>query len=262
MIPRGVNIDMSEAKDFDSFIKELVTERIEETPRPKKEEVWGQIITRVRMERKKERRKIFLKRLRPSFVACAFITLLTVLFVNFQSPVMALTNRIIKSIMVITGDTIKIYKKVDPSANDKTPDYLFGRDIDDPRVGEAQKQVNFRLFIPEYIPKDFKLDKVDVLNKFEKKETVTFLYVNANSDKKDSFEIKQRSFPNGANVALNIKKDDNTKIENITIDGIEYTQVNYGEYHYGLLWDIGEVGCEINGKITKEEIIEIAKSMK
>ncbi|AUS96073.1 hypothetical protein CDQ84_18745 [Clostridium thermosuccinogenes] len=175
---------------------------------------------------------------------------------------MAFTNRIIKSIIVITEDTIKIYKKVNSPTDGKTPDYLFGRDIDDPRIGEAQKKVHFRLFMPEYIPKDFKLDKVDVLNKYEKKETVTFLYVNTNSDNKDCFEITQRSFPNGTNVALNIKKDENTKIENLVIDGIEYTLVNHEEHLNGLLWDSGEIGCEINGNITKDEIIKVAKSMK
>ena len=63
-------------------------------------------------------------------------------------------------------------------------------------------------------------------------------------------------------MALNIKKDDNTKIDNMTIEGIEYTLVNYEEYHNGLLWDSGEIGCEINGKITRNEIIKVAKSMK
>lgn len=250
------------SKDFDSFIKELVIERIEEMPRSPKEEVWEQVINRLREERKKEKRKTLLKRLKPALAACVLIALLTGLFVNLQTPVMAFTNKIIKSIMVIKDDTIKIYKKVDSPGDEKKPDYLFGRDIDDPRVGEAQKKVHFRLFIPEYIPKDFKLSKVDILNKYEKKETVTFLYINANSDKKDCFEITQKSFPNGTNIALNIKKDENTKIENITIGGLEYTLVNYEENLNGLLWDSGAIGCEINGNITKDEIIKVAKSMK
>lgn len=250
------------SKDFDSFIKELVKERIEEMPRPPKEEVWEQVITRLRAERKKERRKTLLKRLKPTLAACVLIALLTGLFVNFQAPVMALTNKIIKNIMVITGDTIKIYKKVDSTTDKKTPDYIFGRDIDDPRVGEAQKKIHFRLFIPEYIPTDFKLNNVDVLNKYEKKETVTFLYLNSNNDKKEYFEIIQRSYPNGADVTLNIKKDENTKIENLTVDGVEYTLVSHKENLNGIFWDNGNIGCEISGNIAKDDIIKVARAMK
>lgn len=250
------------SKDFDSFIKELVIERIEEIPHPHKEEVWEQVITRLREELKKEKKKALLKRLKPVLVTCALVILLTGLFVYLQAPVMAFTDKIIKSIMVIEEDIVKIYKKSDFSGDEKTPDYLFGRDIDDPRIGEAQKKVHFRLFIPEYIPKKFKLDKIDILSKYEKKETVTFLYINTSSDNKESFEIKQRSFGIGTNGALNINKGDNTKIENITIDEIEYTLVYYEENINGLLWDSGEIGYEINGKITMDEIIKVAKSMK
>jgi len=248
-------------RDFDSFFKELVRERIDEMPCPPKKEVWEQIKTRLRVERKKERRKYILKRLRPVFAVCILIAFLTVIYVNFQTPVMAFTNKIIKSIMVIKGDTIKIYKKV-VNADEGTTDYLFGRDIDDPRIGEAQKKVHFRMFIPEYLPKDFKLNGVDVLNQYEKRETVTFQYLNSDSNKKECFEIIQRSYPNGADATLNIKKEDNTKIEQLSVGGVEYTLVSYEKKLNGLLWDNNNIGYEINGNITKDDIIKVAKSMK
>jgi len=248
-------------RNFDSFFKELVRERIEEMPCPPKEEVWEQIKARLRAERKKERRKHLLKRLKLVFAVCIAIAFFTVLYVNFQTPVMAFTNNIIKSIMVIKGDTIKIYKKV-VNADEDTHDYLFGRDIDDPRIGEAQKKVHFRMFIPEFIPKDFKLNSVDMLSQYEKRETVTFLYLNSDSDKKECFEIIQRSYPNGADVTLNIKTDDNTKIEHLSIEGIEYTLISYEKNLNGVLWDSGNIGCEINGNINRDDILKVAKSMK
>ena len=42
-------------RDFDSFFKELVRERIDEMPCPPKEEVWEQIKTQLRAERRKEK---------------------------------------------------------------------------------------------------------------------------------------------------------------------------------------------------------------
>ncbi len=249
------------SKDFDSFIKELVKERIDEMPRPPKDEVWRQLITQLRQEHSKERKLKILKQLRSAFTACMVIIFLIVLYINPNTHVAAFTNKIIESIVVMTENTVKIYKKVDSTAGDNT-DYLFGRDIDDPRIGEAQKKVHFRLFIPGYIPKDFKLDSIDVLNKNEKKETVTFLYKNANSDKKDCFEIRQQSYSDDASVTMNIEKDESTKIENLTIDGIEYTLISHEKNLNGLLWDNGNIGCEISGNISRNDIIEIAKSMK
>ncbi len=249
------------SKDFDSFIKEVVKERIKKMPRPPKSEVWEQVITRIRLEHKKELKKNLLKRLKSAIAACILIAFLAVLYVNFQAPVMAFADRIIKSMIVIKEDTIKIYKKVVSLSNESIPDYLFGRDIDDPRIGETQKKIHFRLFIPEYISKGFQLNKIDIINNYDEKETVTFLYSSSN-DKKDCFEIIQWNFPAESNIAVNITKDENTKIEYLTIDGIEYTLISYEKNLNSLLWDNGTVSCEINGNLSRDEIIKIAKSMK
>lgn len=249
------------SRDFDSLMRELVKERIREMPHPPKDEVWEQIINRLRQERRKERKIKMLKQLRSVFTACMVIIFLIVLYINPNTRVAAFTNKTAKSIVEITQDTFKIHKKIDFAAAGKA-DYLFGRDIDDPRIGEAQKRIHFRLFTPEYIPKYFKLDSVDVLNKNEKNETVTFLYINSNNDKKDCFEITQRSYSDGASVTMNIEKDEDTKIENLAIDGIDYTLVSYEKNLNGLLWDNGNIGCEISGNISRNDIIEIAKSMK
>lgn len=249
------------SKDFNSFFKELVQERIDEVPCPPKDTMWKKLIVQLRIERKKEKRKRLLNRLKPVIAACIIVAFIAILYAIPQTQVMAFTNKIIKNIIIITEDTIKIYKKVD-NESDKTNDYLFGREIDDPRIGEAQKKIHFRLLIPEYIPKDFKLNNVDVLNKYEKKETVTFLYLHSNSDNKECFEIMQQSFPNGSDVTLNIKKDENTKIEKLTVDGIEYTFLSYEKKLSGILWDGENISYEINGNLTKDEIIKVAKSMK
>jgi len=51
------------AKSFDSFIKELVTEEIENAPCPSSDGVWEQVI----MKYKKERRKILYRKLKPVY---------------------------------------------------------------------------------------------------------------------------------------------------------------------------------------------------
>lgn len=69
-------------------------------------------------------------------------------------------------------------------------------------------------------------------------------------------------YPNGTDITFNIKKDENTKIERLPIEGIEYTLVSYEKNQNGLLWNSGSIGCEINGNISKDDILKIAKSMK
>lgn len=250
------------AKDFDSFFKELIQERVDEIPCPHHEDMAKKIIKQVKAESKKEKRDKFLKRLKPSVAICIIIAFMVILYAIPETHLMALTRKIIKNIIVVTEDTIKIYKKVDPNSSDKNDDYLFGREIDDPRIGEAQKKIHFRLFIPGYIPEYYELENVDVLNKYEEREAVTFLYLKTDSDKKEYFEITQQSFPKGADVTLNIKKGKHTKIENLTIDETEYTLISNGENLNGILWDTGNIGCEISGNLTRDEIIEVAKSMK
>ena len=97
---------------------------------------------------------------------------------------------------------------------------------------------------------------------YEGKETVTFLYLKSDSNEKECFEITQRSYPNGTDITYNFKKDENAKIEQLSIEGIEYTLVNYEKNLNGLLWNNGNIGCEINGNISKDDVLKTAKSMK
>ena len=245
------------AKDIDAFIKELEQERFNNITCPPSDEMWGEIIIRLRKEKKK---KLF-KRLRPVFAASIVIVLLTISFIHFQIPVKAFTNKIIKTIQEITESTFKIHMKVVSNEDEKDNDIFFGRNIDDPRIGEAQEKIHFKMIIPEYIPENFKLSNVDVINKYEKKETVTFLYINSDNDKQ-CFEITQRSIPHNSEVTLNIGKDENTKIEHLSINETECTLVSYDKNLNGLLWNNDNISYELSGNISREDIIKIAESMK
>jgi hypothetical protein len=246
-------------KDLDLMIKKAFKIRYEETNYLPSQEVWEKVIKRLR----KQRRLDILKRLKPVIAACALVVLLSGLFTVFNEPVMALTNKFIKTIVEITDNTIRIHKKVVSIEDKDKEDYFFGRNIEDPRIGEVQKKIHFKLLIPEYIPDSFKLSGVDVLNKYEKKETVTMLYIKITEEgKKDSFQITQRSFPNDSEVTMNIQKDENTTIEHMNINGIECTLISYDKTTNALLWDEGNKSGEIAGTISKEDIIKVAKSMK
>lgn len=245
------------AKDIDSLIKDILEEEIVNIEYPPANELWGQIRSKFR----EERRKTLLMKLRPAFAACIIMAVISVLFINFQTPVMAFANRIIRSVEEFAGNTFKIHRR------DVTQDVKGGVDIisntDDPRIGEAQKKIHFKLLIPEYVPEDFKLNNVDVLNKNKEKEVVTFLYINTKDEgSRKSYEITQESFPGGIDNTINILDDTGTNIEHIKINGIECTLISYESTLNKLIWINEHIGYKIDGRVSKDEIIKIAESMK
>lgn len=246
-------------KSVDSLIKKALQVRYDSIVCPPKEEIWNKIVKRLR----KKRRQDQLKRLRPVFAACAILVVISWTIIRYPSPVLAFASRIIQSIEVIAGTTFKIHTKVVSDDTLKDNDYSFGRNIEDPRIGEAQKKLHFMVLIPEYIPDGFKLDNVDVLNKDIQKEVITFLYIKTKSEgKSNCFEIMQENRPDSEDSTLNIQVNDDTKIEHIQFNGIRYTLVNYTENQNKLLWNSGGIGYKIDGNISKKEIIRVAKSMK
>lgn len=86
------------AKDFDSFIKELVQERIDEIPCPPKEEVLQQIKIQLRSERS-GKKDTLLNKLKPTYVVCVVIIIFITLLMPFQSSVMAFMNNVMKTMV-------------------------------------------------------------------------------------------------------------------------------------------------------------------
>ena len=87
------------AKDFDSFLKEIVQERIDEIPCPPKEEVWQQIKMQLISERKVGKVEKLLMKLKPTYVVCLVIIILITLYMTFQTSVMALMNIVMKNMV-------------------------------------------------------------------------------------------------------------------------------------------------------------------
>ena len=244
-------------KNIDSLITDILEEEFDNIEYPPADEMWGQI----RIKLMKERRKMLLKRLRPAFAACILISVLSVLLINFQTPVMAFANKIIRSMEEFTGNTLKIHRR--DIAQDEKGGADIKRNIDDPRIGEAQKNIHFKLLLPEYIPNDFKLNNVDVLNKNKEKEVVTLQYINTKDEnKRESFEITQESFPSGIDNTINILDDKGAIVEHIKINGIECTLINYDNTLNKLIWTNDHLGYKIDGRLSKNDIVKIAESMK
>lgn len=234
-------------RDIDALITEALQEKFDNIACQPSEETWDMILKSVR----KNRRQEIIKKLRPAF-AVGVLIFLTVLFINFQKPIMAFADKVIKSIEQISGDTLKINKSV--MNNDNV------QKSDDPRLDEAKKEVSFQLLLPGYIPEGYILKDVEAHNTYKERESVIFHYSNTN-DVKKYIAITQQSFPPGTNVTMNIQKNEDTIIKHMDVDDIEYTLVDYG-INVKLIWDIGNVSYKIDGNINEEDVMKIAESMK
>lgn len=120
-------------KNIDSLIKDILEEEFDNIEYPPDDEIWEQI----RLKLNQERRKILLRKLRPVFLIDILISVVSFLLKNFKMYVIAFVNKIIRNMGEFTGNTSKIHTKV--SAQDDKGGVDIRRNIDDPRIGEAQR---------------------------------------------------------------------------------------------------------------------------
>jgi len=240
-------------KDTDSLIEIAYKAKYNSIKCPPKDEVWSSIKNNLSKERKK-----FVKK--RNLTAAAFLLIfIGFFFVSSLTPVGAFTNKIIKSIISITEDTFNIHKKV----NSNSIPHITNKEFDDPRIGETQNKINFELSVPKYMTKNYYLDNIDVLNENKEQELVSLRYINSENYAKSGFiQINQEKNPNGATISLNVLREADTQMKEIKIDGIEYVLFLYNNGFSKLMWDIQNISYTINGQISEDEIIKIAKSMK
>jgi len=242
-------------QDMDLLIEIAYKAKYNTMECPPKEEVWSNIKNSLN-----KKQKSFIKR-KSLTAAILFLIFTGLFFVSNPTSVGAFANKIIESIINITEDTFNIRRKV----NVKNTSNTINTEFDDPRLTDTQNLINFDLRVPQYMPKDYYLEKINVLNSNNEQEIVFLHYTNINSkeDTQKSFiQIEQESNPNGINISLNLLREKDTKIKKAKIHGNEYILVFYKNGFSKLMWDIGNISYTIQGKISEDEMLKIAESMR
>lgn len=239
--------------DTDSLIEIAYKAKYNNVKCPPKEEVWSSIKSNLRKEHKNSVK-------RRSLTAAALLLIFTgIILVSSSTPVGAFTNKIIKSIINITEDTFNIHKEVDINSESDA----INKEFDDPRLGETQNKIHFDLSVPRYMPEDYHLEKIKVLNENKEQELVSLCYINDNKLTEIGFiQIDQESNPDGTSISLNVLREADTQMKEIKMSGIEYVLFIYNNGLCKLMWDTSNISYMINGKISEDEIIRIAESMK
>lgn len=242
-------------QDMDLLIEIAYKAKYNAMECPPKEEVWSNIKNSLN-----KKQKSFVKR-KSLTAAVLFLIFTGLFFASNPTSVGAVANKIIKSIINITEDTFNIRKKV----NVKTRSNTITTEFDDPRLADTQNLINFDLRVPQYMPKDYYLEKINVLDNNEQQEVVSLYYTNINikeDTEKDFIQIEQGSNPDGTNISLNLLREKDTKIKKAKIHGNEYILVSYKNGFCELMWDMGNISYTIQGRISEDEMLKIAESMR
>ncbi|MCX9012043.1 MAG: DUF4367 domain-containing protein [Candidatus Methanoperedens sp.] len=115
-------------------------------------------------------------------------------------------------------------------------------------LDEARKSVNFTVIVPEYLPEGYLLDKTTVF-KFGETQSLSISYKKGDEMTISIFETNQsKTVPKG-------------KFETVKIKGIEARYIDTG-YGRSLSWAWKGTDISIHGDISREELIEVAESVR
>jgi len=236
-------------EDTDMLIEIAYKTKYDNIKCPPKEEIWSKVKNNLNIKPKRGVK-------RKSLIAAALLLIFaTFFFISEPKSVSAFASKIIKTITNITEDAFSFRKKV----NVKDGLGVSNNDFDDPRLAETQSIVNFDLIVPKYMPEGYVLEKVKVLNNNNDQEVVSLFFFN----EKDLIQIDQQSNPDGTGITLNLLREDDAEIKKINTNTMEYTLVYYKSSKFcKFMWDTDNMSYIIWGKISENEMIKIAESMR
>ncbi len=216
-----------------------------------------EIIKGVQEKMWKYQRTELMQRLRPALVACGIAVVFFIVMLGFQTPVKAFSLKFIQTIFNISEDTFEIYNKAIFGDNaEATP--LSSKKFDDPRIGEAQKEISFEIFVPTYVPEGYKLTNVKISDYFEEQETLILIYTKSETD--FFFQVKQTLMPMDLEKTVNTLRGDAAAVDKVKINGYEAYYIE--KTPNNLIWNTDANSYTIHGDLSKKELIKIAESMK
>lgn len=253
---------------FDVLIKRAVKEEFESSPPPllSKEEAWENILQQMNKVEEPPKRTPWFKQ---KWMYVAAILLCAFAITMFSGQTGLAKSSFTEFVQRVQGAVLQIFVDgnnpiISNSNKDNKEDenllveeYYFEKS--NLLIIEAQEEVNFPLLIPEYIPNDFELTDVSVVNLGGNLgKDVYFLFEN----KGKTFTILQRKAEDAFSFNLLIEGE-NVEVEELKIQGYPANFVDYQNDQNELIsiYD-DETVYSIKGELSKKELIQIAESMK
>ena len=260
---------MKSNMDIDMLIEESINNSINNGPKPllSSEEAWGKISR----ELNKDSRKVNMFSMFSPFrnkktVLIASISLVIISALFFSPQNSSAFGTIVQLFQKTQGTVSNLFVKVaEPNNDNNAPDnnefsIVEGSETRTVQVSlkEAKKISAFTIKIPKYIPEDVVLENVTVLKNSNENKSKN-IYLNYIGQGK-SFTINQMFITESMGAGKFVDNED-TKIEKIYLFDREAMLLTYKNKMVELYWVEQNYYFSIQGKITREEIVNIAKSM-
>ncbi|QTD40405.1 DUF4367 domain-containing protein [Sporosarcina sp. Te-1] len=249
----------TENRDFDDLIREALQEQIHRQPLSKLTvvEAWERLEARKSTSFPRRKMKGW-GMLLSLAVAC------TLLFFIWSPGHGSAYGNLVVWFQQIQGSVVQLFggksEKIDsmdlPKATAfqviETPDYQ----TEQLSMEKAQSVTDFPIILPA-VPNDFQLAHVDVIRK--QNEMSKEIYLNYTNGHRD-FTIAEFSSTESFSFGIMADQDD-ALLEELIIGGQKGSLITYKNNTRQLIWMTESHYFSIEGNLTKEEIIKIAKSM-
>ncbi|KXG43748.1 DUF4367 domain-containing protein [Tepidibacillus decaturensis] len=254
-------------RDIDQWIKEAVREEIQNSPPPPltTQEAWEQLSQRLHepQQNKYTKRSWPFFRSKLFYVACIMVVMIFVLWKpNNSSAFAKLTEMFHK----VQGTIVQLFVNVGnlPDKDENAPtseDFVIieGSEITSEKMSleEAQKQTAFTIKIPQKIPEEFTLNSVTVIKQKNQPNKEVYLHYQGSQR---MFMIYEKTIDDSFGASVMADEED-TKIEEVNIHGQQARLLTYKNETLELVWVTSNYYFSISGKLSREEIINIAKSI-
>lgn len=245
--------------EFDQEVKKMLTDQLQQTkPLLSKEEAWRHIQSR------RKKGKVKTNRTFGVLTAAAIIFIFfSAVLPNNSSAYFGFTNMFYK----IQDSVVQLFasneeKPLAKNAGNDMPEIKL-TDNSNMQIKEfdsmesLKTESNFQVTLPSYIPKDFKLDKIEIYYMDESIPLETYLYYEAKEHSFIITQIKQNG-EMGFNGAVQSDKEQVVETE---VNGYPATLVETTHDYNELVWFTTSNYLSIEGHLTSNEIIKIARSM-
>jgi len=247
---------------LDELIREVLDEKMNDCPTPSltASEAWNQI--QKQMDGKRETAHP-LRAYRKHMLIAASLLFILIFAATPQSS--GAFNQLTDIFHTVQGNVVYLFGKSDGGSKEGEPgegegfEVIEGSEIVSKQMSleEAKNAAHFPILTPKNLSNEFKLEEVTVMDGYEQK--VEAIYLNYVGPDK-GFILTEMPLEHQFGFGSAMDKDDVT-IEEIHIKGQKGSLVIYKNGDAQLIWMTQSHYFSIEGNLSKDEIIAIAKSI-
>ncbi len=249
----------------DTIIKKCLDDVISSLPEPDVQPDWHTLITRIEENEKRgNTRKIkFLIKPKKYLIAALIFLLIFISMSLAVSPTSAKNTLIENTIFKLRQNISSIFKI---SADHRIEDEDIGeKESDNPikefsttDTEEAETVSGGIIKFPAHIPPDYSLENITL---YKVNNGIRNIFLEYADDKGNYIKLRETIIYEGNSYEINYKQD-NASVSEFQEDGISYVLLSSENGLSKLIWDKYGINYMLTGLLNRDEMLNIAKSIK